>query len=191
MAPCNELRLLFTLLLPGVEVCVPDPLLCLSAASRGPVPFGAEACEVGGGPCDDPISRVAGGRAPLCCCLFFFPKRNDMAAGLRRGRRQGRISAPSKTHSVVAIYGCGSRARWWARGRNLSSRGAGRRAATARQRGARVSNVWRIGRGAHVFAGEISGTRAGGRRAEGRLMAEEESATVFWDGDGAGAIRQG
>lgn len=84
----RELKLLFALELPVVEGWVAEPLLCLSEGSREAVPFGAGICELAGGwPWEDPMSRDAGGRA-LLCCLFFFPKRKDMAAGVRQRRGQ-------------------------------------------------------------------------------------------------------
>lgn len=113
--PGRELMLLFTLAL-ALEVWVWgfEPLLCLSTCSRVGVPF------VGGfwgpcWPCDEPMSRVAGGMAALCCCcccLFFFPKRNDMAAvDWRRREDQKRQPGPQfsirRAHAVWLEQGDG------------------------------------------------------------------------------------
>lgn len=81
----SELRELFTLA-PGVgvwDVCgAPRGF----SGSRAPAPFAVGICEPG--PADDEISLVAGGSALGGCCLFFLPKRNDMATGVRWLRRQ-------------------------------------------------------------------------------------------------------
>jgi hypothetical protein len=72
----SELSELFTLV-PGVDVCPGNPVRVFSG-SRPPAPFAVGIWEPG--PCDDEISRDAGGSAPPCCCLLFLPNRNDIAA---------------------------------------------------------------------------------------------------------------
>jgi hypothetical protein len=80
----SELSELLTLP-PGVGVCVCGPRAF--SGSRPPAtPLIVGICDPG--PDDDVISLVAGGSALGGCCLFFFPKRNDMATGVRRLRLQ-------------------------------------------------------------------------------------------------------
>lgn len=73
----RELNELFTLL-PGVGVCDCGPGRFFSASRMAP-PLGAAPTGGGAGPWEEVISRVAAGSA-LDCCLFFLPKRKDMAS---------------------------------------------------------------------------------------------------------------
>lgn len=91
----RELNELFTLV-PGVGVWDGGPPRGFSS-SREPVPLTA-----GGGwpgPCDEVISRVAGGSV-FDCCLLFLPKRKDMAAAVVRGRWCWSGRGLSRTHSA-------------------------------------------------------------------------------------------
>jgi len=74
----RELNELFTLL-PGVGVCDCDcgPGRFFSTSRMAP-PLGG-APTGGAGPWEEVVSRVAAGSA-LDCCLFFLPKRKDMAS---------------------------------------------------------------------------------------------------------------
>jgi hypothetical protein len=150
LAIFSELKLLLALVLPGVEFWVAGPLLCLSdEGSRALVPLGAGICEPAGGvgPCDEPISRVAGGRAAPCCCLFFFPKRNDMATGMRRGRRQGGAQrAPRRIRYAMRAWWWWWW--WWRARRRCQQPGAGRQhGRDDEQRGCQTDGAWA---GAHM-----------------------------------------
>lgn len=93
---CRELKELLTLP-PGVEFCGWGPGRFVST-SRGPAPL-AGAGAGAGWPCEDDISRVAAGSA-FGCCLFFLPKRKDMAPVQALGQWRGR-KCRSSTHSVA------------------------------------------------------------------------------------------
>lgn len=92
---CRELNELFTLP-PGVEVWVWGPGRLFSTSRRAP-PLAAAGAGAAG-PCDEVISLVAGGSA-FVCCLFFLPKRKDMAPIQASEQCTGRW-CQSSTHSA-------------------------------------------------------------------------------------------
>jgi hypothetical protein len=81
----SELSELLTLA-PGVGVCDCGAPRAFSGSRPPATPFIVGIWDPG--PDEDVISLVAGGSAFEGCCLFFFPKRNDMATGVHRLQRQ-------------------------------------------------------------------------------------------------------
>ena len=151
--PCSELSELFTLPL-GVDVfvCGWGPGRALSFSRGGPLSDAG--CAPGApGPCDDVISRVAGGSALPCGCLLFLPNRNDMAPALQPWGRYNGSRCRSRTHSGCAEAGCVGWGRLGLARRDVSGvdQGWGGRRACERCRAV----LWvRAGGYAHVWRAE-------------------------------------
>jgi hypothetical protein len=127
----SELSELLTLA-PGVGVCDCGAPRAFSGSRPPATPLIVGICEPG--PDDDVISLVAGGSAFEGCCLFFFPKRNDMATGVHRLRRQRWIdSSQPRIRSAI-----GSRevlGEWKQRVRARAAEGWGRYCGCSKRNG--------------------------------------------------------